>query len=176
MSQAREILSGLTKQHASGKDGYEAAIEAFSLQYKEDSTIVPTDWAELNAKQQVCHTGGYLVAHKGFSPTEVYSFANAISAEHAKIDLSATKPAIVAQLKALDEALNQANTERANQLLALGDTTDKHAKALVRTGKELIAAYTATPTIKSEILVRGLIKELVDILPVSLSEVLSEVA
>ena len=176
MSQAREILSGLTKQHASGKEGYQAAIEAFAEQYKQDADILPSEWAELNVKQTVCHYGGWLVAHKGFTSTEVHSFLNAIGHEYAKIDLTATKPAIIAQLKALDEAWSAANDDEANKLLEMGDTTDKHAKSLVRIGREYLVAYEATPTVKSEILIRGLIKELMEALPDTAESVVHQAA
>jgi len=172
---SRDTLIALTAQHASGKDGMVATIEAFAVPYREDSTILPTEFDKLNKRQAVAHWGGYLVAHKEFTADECYSFADVIGEDEfrALIDLTLETKALRAQLVKLDEARTAKNKSEADAKLRMGDTTTSLAVTMKKNFEDFKVAYNKTPTPKAEILLRGVVKELLEMLPSEASELLS---
>ncbi|CAB4122265.1 hypothetical protein UFOVP27_140 [uncultured Caudovirales phage] len=162
----RDNLRHLSGLIASGKDGYVNAINAFAPEYKADASILPSEWADLSAKQTVVHFGGYLVAHKGFNAEQVYGYANVISAYYAEIDLTVDGKTINSQLSRLEERLETEHLAESNRLLALGETGEKLAQGIVRDTKSLAAAATAVMTPKMVDRITTAIRELEALLPV----------
>jgi hypothetical protein len=162
----RDNLKRLTGLIASGKDGYVNAINEFSHEYKADPSILPTEWADLSAKQTVVHFGAYLVAHKGFNAEQVYGFANVIGAYSDQLDLTVDGKAISSRLSSLEDQLEAKNLDESNRLLALGETGEKLAGGIVRDAKSLAAAASVVVTPKMIDRIQSAIKELEALLPV----------
>jgi hypothetical protein len=162
----RDNLKRLSGLIASGKDGYINAINEFSHEYKADSSILPTEWADLSVKQTVVHFGAYLVAHKGFNAEQVYGFANVIGAYSTQLDLTVDGKAISSRLSSLEEQLEAENLSESNRLLALGETGEKLAGGIVRDAKSLAAAASVVVTPKMVDRIQSAIKELEALLPV----------
>lgn len=161
---ARTSLRSLTTQHASGKEGLEATIDAFAEHYKADDSIMPSEFLDLNKRQSVAHYGGYLVAHKGFTSSEVSAFANVIGVTPEKLDLSGDKATLMASLRFLDDQRVAEHTNDVQTALLLGDTTDKAGGKILDDIKAFRSAYAVTKTAKSQILLRKAAQELLDFL------------
>ena len=165
---ARTGLTALSNVLASGKEGYIEGIKQSAVFYKQDSTIMPSEFAELNRKQTVVHYGGYLSAHKvGLSAEYLYGFADAISAYSDKIDLSADADGIRAQLTRLSDEYDAAIKAEADKSLALGDTGEGISRRIVKQVKDLAIAMEVTTTPKMVDAIQVAIKELEALLPQS---------
>lgn len=162
----RDNLKRLTGLIASGKDGYINAINEFSHEYKADSSILPTEWADLSTKQTVVHFGAYLVAHKGLNAEQVYGFANVIGEYANTLDLSVDGKTILSRLSSLEEELEAKNLDESNRLLALGETGEKLGKGILRDAKSFAAAAAVVMTPKMIDAVQSAIRELEACLPV----------
>lgn len=163
----RDNLTRLTSILAPGKDGYVSAIKEFSHEYKADASILPTEWADLSAKQTVVHFGAYLVAHKGFTAEQVYGFANVIGAYSMQLDLTADGDTISSRLSSLEEQLEATNLDTAQSALYKGETQEKLAKSILSDIKNL-AAVAKVPTLNSAWVLdaQKAIRQLEDLLPV----------
>jgi len=162
----RDNLKRLSGLIASGKDGYINAINEFSHEYKADPSILPTEWADLSAKQTVVHFGAYLVAHKGFNADQVYGFANVIGEYSSTLDLTVDTKAILSRLSSLEEELEAKNLDESNRLLNLGETGEKLASGILTNAKTLSAAASVVVTPKMIDRIQSAIKELEACLPV----------
>lgn len=163
----RDNLTRLTSILAPGKDGYVAAIKLFSLDYKADPTILPTEWADLSAKQTVVHFGAYLVAHKGFTAEKVYGYANVIGEYSTSLDLTVDGNTISSRLSSLEEQLEANNLDSANSALYKGETQAKYADAIL-SGIKNLAAVAKVPTLNTAWVLdaQKAIRQLEDLLPV----------
>jgi hypothetical protein len=152
---------------APGKDGYVAAIKLFSLEYKADASILPTEWANLSAKQTVVHFGAYLVAHKGFTAEKVYGFANVIGEYSMALDLTVDGDTISSRLSSLEEQLEADNLDTAKSALYKGETQSKIAESIL-SGVKNLAAVSKVPTLNNAWILdaQKAIRQLEDLLPV----------
>ena len=144
----RDMQTRLNSTWKSGKDGFIAAITESSENYSGDSTLSPSEWGDLSAKQAVANYGGYFVAHKGMTAEYVYGFANAISKKYNALDKQLTDSAtdIKSLLVRLDAELTAENEFNANKALALGDTGEKLVKGINSSVDDLASAMTVTVT------------------------------
>jgi hypothetical protein len=163
----RDNLRDMTAILAPGKDGYVAAIKLFSLEYKADSTILPTEWLDLSEKQTVIHFGAYLVAHKGFNAEQVYGFANAIGKRSADLDLTADRDTISARLTSLEEQLVANNLDSAESALLKGETQQGYIDAVL-SGIKKLSAVSSVHTLNNAWVLdaQKAIRQLEDLLPV----------
>ncbi len=163
----RDNLKRLTAILAPGKDGYVNAINEFSHDYKADPSILPTEWADLSAKQTVVHFGAYLVAHKGFNAEQVYGFANVIGEYSMSLDLTVDGKTISSRLSSLEEQLEATNLDSANSALLKGETQGKYASKIL-TDVANLAAVAKVSTLNNAWMldVQKAIRQLEDLLPV----------
>ena len=163
----RDNLRDMTAILAPGKDGYVAAIKLFSIEYKADSTILPTEWLDLSEKQTVIHFGAYLVAHKGFTAEKVYGFANVIGEYSMALDLTVDGDTISSRLSSLEEQLEADNLDTAKSALLKGETQAKFAESILSAiGK--LSAVASVPTLNNAWVLdaQKAIRQLEDLLPV----------
>jgi hypothetical protein len=139
-------------------------IDAFAEFYTADDTIMPSEFLELNKRQTVAHYGGYLVAHRGFTSTEVYAFANVIGVTPEKLDMSWDKSTLIASLRFLDDRRVAERASEVQRALLLGDATDKASGKILDDIKAFRSAYLVTKTVKSQVLLRQAAQELLDFL------------
>ena len=163
----RDNLRDMTAILAPGKDGYVAAIKLFSIEYKADSTILPTEWANLSEKQTVIHFGAYLVAHKGFTAEVVYGFANAIGKHSDLLDLTADGDTISARLSSIEEQLVASNLDAAESALLKGETQAKLAESVLSAVGKLSGVASVRTLNNAWVLdAQKAIRQLEDLLPV----------
>jgi hypothetical protein len=172
----RDNLKRLVGVIAPGKDGWVAAIVEASVDFKADSSILPSEWSDLSDKQAVALYGGYLVAHKGFNADQVYGFANVIYKHNDKIDLTATKQVITDLLSSLEAKMAEENLEASNNALELGEAGEDATKRLLKSLTDTKIAASVHLTRKAitrlmearEIIDSLLSKEAVESTPVSI--------
>ena len=163
----RDNLRDMTAILAPGKDGYVAAIKLFSIEYKADSTILPTEWANLSEKQTVIHFGAYLVAHKGFTAEQVYGFANVIGEYSMSLDLTVDGDTISARLSSLEEQLVAGNLDTAESALLKGETQQEYINAVLSGIKKLSGVASVRTLNTAWVLdAQKAIRQLEDLLPV----------
>jgi hypothetical protein len=163
----RDNLRDMTAILAPGKDGYVAAIKLFSIEYKADPTILPTEWLDLSEKQTVIHFGAYLVAHKGFNAEQVYGFANVIGKHSADLDLTVDGKTISARLTSLEGQLEASNLDSAESALLKGETQQGYIDAVLSSIKKLSAVSSVHTLNTAWVLdAQKAIRQLEDLLPV----------
>lgn len=162
---SRQGLLDLSKSHASGADGYIDGIKLFATYYAADTTIMPTEFAELNRKQTVLHFGGYLSAHKGITAEYTYGFADGVAAYSERIKLDADTNTIKTQLSSLQDEYEADAAEKAAKALTLGDTQESISKSILKKVEALGIALEVTSTPKTIDAIMVAIKELEALLP-----------